>query len=165
LLAVTVDVLDPHRGDHLAELAEDDVLRLLLDLGGVQAQQANGRVLHHLEVGADGHGEDAGHVDTDVLHRQGAFERDLDLDRFQVEVGVILHQRHNEGRPAVDAAGGVAAAHLAVDDQDAVARAALVAAEQQHREAEEDDRGEAGHDPQPGERGVVVGEKNGTKHG
>ena len=35
LLAVAVDVLDPHRGDHLAELAEDDVRRLLLDLLGV----------------------------------------------------------------------------------------------------------------------------------
>ena len=32
LVAVAVDVLDLHRGDHLAELAEDDVLGLLLDL-------------------------------------------------------------------------------------------------------------------------------------
>ena len=29
LVAVAVDVLDPHRGDHLAQLAEDDVLGLL----------------------------------------------------------------------------------------------------------------------------------------
>ena len=39
---------------------------------GVQPQQADGGVLHHLRLGADGHGEDAGHVDADVLHRQGA---------------------------------------------------------------------------------------------
>ena len=32
LVAVAVDVLDPHRRDHLAQLAEDDVLGLLLDL-------------------------------------------------------------------------------------------------------------------------------------
>ena len=46
LLAVAVDVLDPHRGDHLAELAEDDVAGLLLDLLACQAEQADGGVLH-----------------------------------------------------------------------------------------------------------------------
>ena len=69
-IAVAVDVLDPHRGDHLAQLAEDDVLGLLLDVGRSQSQQADRRVLHQLGRGADGHREHAGHVDADVLDRQ-----------------------------------------------------------------------------------------------
>ena len=104
LVAVAVDVLDPHRGDDLAQLAEDDVAGLLLDLLGAQAEQADGGVLHRLRVGADGDGEDAGHVDADVLDRQRALERDLDLDRLQAEVGVVLDQRPDEGGAAVDAA-------------------------------------------------------------
>ena len=105
LLAVAVDVLDPHRGDHLPQLAEDDVARpACLISVGVQAQQADGGVLHHFGVGADGHGEHAGHVDADVLDRQGALERDLDLHRLQAEEGVVLDQRQDEGGAAVDAA-------------------------------------------------------------
>ena len=38
LVAVAVDVLDPHRGDHLPQLAEDDFLGLLLDLVGVRGR-------------------------------------------------------------------------------------------------------------------------------
>ena len=38
----------------------------------LQAQQADGRVLHQLGRGADGHGEHAGHVHADVLHRKRA---------------------------------------------------------------------------------------------
>ena len=59
LVAVAVDVLDPHRRDDLPELAEDDVAGLLLDLLGVEPEQADGRVLHRLRVGADGDGEHA----------------------------------------------------------------------------------------------------------
>ena len=62
-------------------------LGLLLDLVGVQAQQADGGVLHHLRLGADGDGEHAGHVDADILHRQRALSGNLDLDRLQVEIG------------------------------------------------------------------------------
>src|SRR5206468_279849 len=78
LVAVLVDLLDVHRGDHLPQLAEDDVGGLLLDLVGGEAQQANGGVIHHLQVGADGHGEHTGDADADVLGGQGALERDLD---------------------------------------------------------------------------------------
>ncbi len=133
LVAVAVDVLDLHRGDHLAKLAEDHVFGLLLDFLVAQAQQADGRVLHLLGRGADGHGEHAGHVDADVLHRQGAAQRDLDLHRLEAQPGVVLDQRPDELRPAVDATGRVVpAARLAVDHQHAVARAAFVLLHQQH---------------------------------
>ena len=85
-VAVAVDVLDPHRGDHLPQLAEDDFLGLLANLAAVEAEQADGRVLHHVGLRADGHGEHAGHVDADVLDRQRAAERNFDLDRLQAQV-------------------------------------------------------------------------------
>ncbi len=107
--------------------------------GGVQAEQADGRVLHRLRVGADGDGEHARHVDADVLDRQRALERHLDLDRLEAEVGVVLDERQDERRAAVDALGGVAAAGLAVDDQHAVRRAALVALHEQDEQAEQHD--------------------------
>ena len=53
---------------------------------------------------------------------------------------MVLDQRQDEGGAAVDALGGVAAADLAVDDQDAVAGAALVALDQQQDEAEKHHR-------------------------
>ena len=71
----------------------------------VQAEQADGGVLHHRRFGADGHREDAGHADADVLGRERALERDFDLHRLQAEVGVVLDERHDEGGAAVNAAG------------------------------------------------------------
>ena len=85
LVAVAVDVLDPHRGDHLAELAEDDVAGLLLDLlgargraGGWPRSASSPASVPMATV------KTLGHVDADVLDRQGALERDLDLDRLEV---------------------------------------------------------------------------------
>ena len=52
-------------------------------------------------VGADGDGEHARHVDADVLDRERALERDLDLHRLEVEVVVVLDQRPDEGAAAV----------------------------------------------------------------
>ncbi len=143
LVAVAVDVLDLHRGDHLAELAEDHVFRLLLDFSRVEIQQADGRVLHLLGRRADGHGEHAGHVDADVLHRQRPAERNLDLHRLQAEPGVILDERIDELRAAVDARGRlVTCTRLAVNHQDAVARTAFVLLQQQHDEGERHNDGQ-----------------------
>ena len=87
LVAVAVDVLDLHRGDHLAQLAEDDVLGLLADLAAVvRPSRRMAAFCITLGRGADGHGEHAGHVDADVLHRQRAAERNLDLHRLQAQV-------------------------------------------------------------------------------
>ena len=66
-VAILVDVLDAHRGDHLPELPEDDFLRLLLDIDSLETQQTNGRVVHDLGRRADRDGEDARHVDADVF--------------------------------------------------------------------------------------------------
>ncbi len=116
-------------------------------------------------LGADGHREDAGHVDADVLDGQGALERDLDLDRLQVEEGVVLDQRHDEGRAAVDALRGVALAHLAEDHQDAVARAAFVLLEHHHDEEQEYRRhgGDQQGRPEVGRR-LIDPEQHGFKH-
>ena len=83
LIAVAVDVLDLHRRDHLAKLAEDHVFRLFLNVADVQPQQADGGVLHLLGRGADGHGEHARHVHADVFHRQRTAKRNLDLHRLE----------------------------------------------------------------------------------
>ncbi len=150
-LAIAIDVLDAHRSDHLAELAEDDVARLLLDVVRVQAEQTDRRVLHGRQVGADGDGEDAGHIDADVLHRQGALERDLDLDRLQRQEGVVLHQGQDEAGAAVQTARpGRTPRVLAEDHHHAVARAALVALGQH--------KGHGGkrHDDERDERGPVM---------
>ena len=106
----------------------------------VKPKQPDGRVLHHLGLGVDGHGEHAGHVDADVLRRQGAAQRDLDLDRLQAQVGIVLDQRHDERRTAVDRRGRMPrSAGLAEDHQHAVARAAFVLLHQQHDDREHDD--------------------------
>ncbi len=137
-LAVAIDVLDPHGGDHLAELAEDDVAGLLLDFLDAKPQKPDRRVLHGFLIGADGHGEHAGHVDADVLHGQGALEGDFDLDRLQAQKGVILNERQDQARPAVQAARARwAAGHLAEYDQNTIAGAALVARHQGHGEGKE----------------------------
>jgi len=46
-----------------------------LDLVEVQAQNADGGVLHGLGIGAARHREHARDIDADVLDRQGALER------------------------------------------------------------------------------------------
>ena len=67
----------------------------------------------------------------------------------------------------MDALGRVAAAHLAEDDQHAVAGAALVAVDQQQGEAGEQHDDGDGQDDEPTERscGDIVGEKRARKHG
>src|SRR5207247_3276661 len=135
LLAVPIDVFDPHRRDHLAELAEDDVLGLPLDFLGVQPQQTDGRILRDLVIGADGHGEDTGYIDANVLTPQGPFERNLDLDRLQVEVRKVLDERQDKGGAAMDTLRRVASADLAVNDQHPVTGTAFVTAKEQRREA------------------------------
>jgi hypothetical protein len=137
-------------------LTDDDVHGLLLDLVGVQPQQTDGSILHGLRVGADRDREVTGDIDADVLDRQCAFQGHLDLHRLQVQVAVILHQRPDEVGPAVDALRRVAAADPAVLDQDAVARTALVAADQQHEETEQHDRGQ--HDADHHPRDVLQGQ-------
>ena len=82
-----------------------------------------------------------GRVDADVLLRERAAELDVDRHRRQAEIGVVLDDRPHEGRAAVIAAGGFLPAHLAIDDEDAVRRAALVA------RCEEDKRAETGSAP------------------
>jgi hypothetical protein len=137
---VAVDLLDVHRGDNLTQLAENDFFRLLADLGQGQAKQPNRGVLHDVGLGVDSHREHAGHVDADVLRRQGAAQGDLDLDRLQAQVGIVLQQRHDERRTAVDRRGRVPrSAGLAENHQHPVARAAFELLHEQHEEAEHDD--------------------------
>ena len=125
-IAVAVDVFDPHRGDHLPQLAEDDFLRpASRSASALSPSKRMAAFCITSGVRADGDGEHARHVDADVLGRQRAAERNFDLDRFQAQVGVVLNQRPDERRAAVQALRRFAAAGLAVDHQHAVARAAF----------------------------------------
>ena len=151
------DLLDPHRGDHLPQLAKDDVAGLLLEFQDVQTQQTDGGVLHHIFISADGHGEDARHVDADVLDGERTLEGNLDLDRIEVEVGIVLDERDHEGGTAVDAPCRVAAAGLAVDHQHPVRGAALVAPGNEEKQAEQDRRRGNGADQGPRSTLGVIG--------
>ena len=86
-------------------MPEDDVFGLLLDLLRVEPQQTDRRVLHDFGLYADCHGKDAGNFDPDVFGRKGVFERDADLDRLEIEIGVVLNHRNHERRPPVNAHG------------------------------------------------------------
>jgi len=147
-VAVLVDVLDAHRRDHLTELSEDDFLRLLLDIDPLQPEQSDRRVVHHFRRRPDRDGEDARHIDADVLGRQRAAQRNLNLNRFETEVIEVLNQRPDERAAAVIALHGVPFSRHAVDHEDAIARAPFEAVGQQHDEAEDH---EADEDPDHGE--------------
>jgi hypothetical protein len=138
-LAVLVDLLDGEGGDGEAELAEDDFLGHVFDGGRLEAEQALGGVDHDRGLGADADGEGAGDVDTDVLEGEGVLQRDADGHRREAEVGVVLDQRPDERRAAVDALRGAVALDLAVDDEDAVGRAAPVQARNGDDREEEDE--------------------------
>ncbi len=127
LIAIAVDLFDSHRGDHLPQLAEDHFLGLLADFPRRQAEQTDGRVLHHIGSGIDRDGEHAGHVHADVFGRQRAAQRHFDLDRFQAQVGVVLHERPDERRRRGSfwLALATAFAGAAIDHQHAVAGAAF----------------------------------------
>ena len=125
-LAVTINVLDPHRGDDLTKLAEDDFLSLLAHLAGAQAEQTNGGVLHHSGFGSHRNGKDARHIYADVFDRKRTAQRYLDLYRFQTEIGVILQQWDDERRAAMHGSRRLSTTCSTVDDQDPVARTALV---------------------------------------
>ena len=68
----------------------------------------------------------------DVLLGQGVGEVALDGNGLEVQKGIVLENGPDEGRAAVDAAGGGNGtgrilAGLTVDDQDLVGRAATIA--------------------------------------
>lgn len=104
-VAVAVDLLDAHRRDHLAKLAEDDVLCLTLDLLVGEAEEADGGLLPDVGLGADDDREDARHRDANVLGGERVLERDV-LDRFEGEVRVLPDQRPDEGRAVPESSAG-----------------------------------------------------------
>ena len=128
LLAVGVDLLDRHRGDHHAHLAEDDVASQVLDVQQRQAQQAFRGVLHDTGLGGDADGERRRSIDPDVLLGERPLEFDLDGDRRQIQVRVTLHDGPHHGAAAVQAPRRLAfPADASIDHEDAVGRAALEA--------------------------------------
>ena len=141
LVAVGVDLLDRHRGDDDTHLTEDDVASELLDLALRLTQDALGRVFHHARLGGDAHREGRGRVHTDVLLRQRALELDVDGNGGQVQELVVLDDGpHERGATVVAPGGKPLAADLAVDDEDPVRGAALVAScECDPRRKHEDD--------------------------
>src|SRR6266404_4431492 len=165
--AIAVDVLDAHRGDDLAQLAKNDVPCLLFDLRYIQPQKADRGVLHDLGVRPDCHGENAGDVDANILDRQRILQRDLNLNRFQTQEGMVLNQRPDKSRASVDTPGGVSTPNLAKDNEHAVTRTAFVAADEQHKKAERHDRHKDHHEDQPNvfHAGWGLGKKNGGVHG
>src|SRR5205823_9122546 len=73
-------------------------LSLLANLCRGETEQTDRGILHHLRFGINGDGEDARHIDADVLGRQRASQRHLNLDRLETEIGVILNERSEERR-------------------------------------------------------------------
>jgi hypothetical protein len=142
-LAVVVDLLDGHRGEHDAHLAHHDLGRQVLDLLGRAAQEPRRGVLHDLGVGRDADGERRRGINADVLARERALELDLDVHRREVQVAVALEERDHERRAAVIALGGLAVGQLAVHDQDAVGRTHAVARDQRDDDDQEEDDDEA----------------------
>ncbi len=104
-IAVGVDFLDVHGGNHQTQLAEEDIGGDALDAVGAEAQETLGGVGHHLGLGADTHGEAAGNVYADVLLGQGVLEVALNADGLEVEVCIILEDGPDERGTAVDATG------------------------------------------------------------
>ncbi len=146
-VAVAIDLIDPHRSDHLSQLTEDHFFRLLADFTNRQAEQADGRLLHQGRFRADGHREHTRYVHANILNRQRASQRNLDLHRFQAQIGVILQEWNHELRASVDRFGGLARLFTAPPNhQDPVAGAAFVLlgqnqqkAQKQHDNKDDDD--------------------------
>ena len=67
---------------------------------------------------------------------RASLQRNFDLDRFQAQVSIVLNDAADEPAAAVNAGRRSAAADFAVDHQDAVARAALVAFRREHDDAD-----------------------------
>jgi len=128
-LSVTIDVLNLHGGDHGAHLANDDVLRLGLNLLGAEPEQANRGVLHDARVVRDGGGHGGRHADADVFLRQRVGEVDRHHKRFEIQIVVRLKERHDKRGAAMHALGR-AAAGFAVDHKDLVRGTAFVATRQ-----------------------------------
>ncbi len=127
LLAVLVDLLDRQGGDDQAKLAENDVLGLVADLAIIEGEQTLGRVVHQHGVDGDAHRERRGYVDPDVVHGQRAFEGNVDDERLEAQVLVVLDEGQDEGAAAVEASGRLGAADAPVHHEHPVARAPLVA--------------------------------------
>ena len=128
-IAVCVDFLDVHGGNHQTELTEEDIRCDVLDAVYAQAQQALGGVGHAFRFGGDTHGKAAGNVYADVLLGQGVGEVALNGDGLEVQVGVVLENRPDEGGAAMDTLGRGHAAGFTVDNQDFVRGAATIALE------------------------------------
>ncbi len=158
LFAVGVDLLDGHRGDDDAHLADDDLLGERLDFLHGQAEQARGGIFHDAFLRADADGERRGRIHADVLRRERALERHVKIHRPQIKVGIGLKDREDEGRPAIVAPAAALASDVAVNDQDAIGRAHLVAAEEADEQECDDEDGERGEDDEIHGKGVELGE-------
>ena len=86
-------------------MAEEDIGCDVLDAVHAQAQQALGGIGHVLRLGGNTHGEAAGNVYADVLLGQGVGEVAFDGDGLEVQEGVVLEDRPDEGGAAVDTTG------------------------------------------------------------
>ena len=156
LLAVAIDILNVHRGNYLPQLPENDVLGLLFDMGRIESQKPNGRVLHDRRFDADGDGEDAGDVDANILNRQRVAQRHFDLDGLQTEIGIVLDDGEHEPAAAVDAQRRLAAADFAEDHQHAVAGTPLVALGHEEDDSEKSHQGHEHGEREIGNSFLVV---------
>ena len=126
-ISVAVNFLDAHRGQNLSQLPEDDFFRLLSNLAGGQTQQTDGPLLHHGRFSANRDREHTRHVDTNVFSGECTAQRNLNLNRVEIEECVVLNQRPHEGGTTVNRFGRVALATcLTVDNQHAVTRTSFV---------------------------------------
>lgn len=126
-IAVRVDLLNGHRRENHAHLAEDDVLGQFADGLVGESQHAFGGVFHRARLGGDPDREGGGRVDADVLLGQGTSQLDVDRNRDEIEELVVLDHRPDEGGAAMYAPGAQPFADLAVHHQYLVRGAPLEA--------------------------------------
>ena len=144
---VLVDLLDGKRSDRQTELTENDLFGHLFDRAVFKVKQPLRRVVHDRFVAAYPDRERAGHIDTDVLHRESVLQRDVYRHGRETQKTAVLEQWPYEHTAPVYAPGRLAFANLAVDHENSVRRASFVARSQKdHGRAHQHDKSHDGYE-------------------
>ncbi len=148
LVAVGIDFLDVHRGDHKTELTEKNVGCDVLDVVDRKTKEALSCIRHAVGLGRDTDSEAARHIHADVLLGKCIGQVALDGNRLEVKECIILENRPDERSAAMDTSCGrdrtaAVLSGLTVDDHDLVGRTTLVAFEncrECHEQNDNDDK-------------------------
>ena len=144
-VAVGVDLFDLHGGDDQTELTENNVLGKLLDLTQTETQQTLRGILHDARLGGNTDRKAGGNVDSDILTGKRVCQVDIDGNRRQVKVLIVLNHRPDKSRAAVNTLGRhtlavFVIAYLTVDDHDLVRGTLAVPRQHDGKHAENEQR-------------------------